>query len=204
MGWFRRSDYAPRGKLWPGKGPRREPGQAGSSRLHRGQGRGQGGESGARAQDYIFLCAGFARPKLLVDATVEDMQAVGATIRVKADDQGFNGVFWVSAYTAQRRRGKITFVSSFLGYTSFAGYSTYSPGKYALRGLRAGHYQITDNLVADFVRLRSNGGVPGNNTLLDAFYLLIGVPIWRMTADATVKKARSSVEADLDQRGHYQ
>jgi hypothetical protein len=35
---------------------------------------------------------------------------------------------------SQRVRGSIVFVSSFLGYTSFAGYSTYSPGKYALRG----------------------------------------------------------------------
>ena len=37
---------------------------------------------------------------------------------------------------SQRKRGSIVFVSSFLGYTSFAGYSTYSPGKYALRGER--------------------------------------------------------------------
>jgi 3-dehydrosphinganine reductase len=31
-------------------------------------------------------------------------------------------------------RGKIIFVSSLLGYMSFAGYSTYSPAKFALRG----------------------------------------------------------------------
>jgi 3-dehydrosphinganine reductase len=36
---------------------------------------------------------------------------------------------------SQRIRGKVVFVSSFLGYTTFAGYSSYSPGKYALRGL---------------------------------------------------------------------
>lgn len=35
---------------------------------------------------------------------------------------------------AQRIKGKLIFVSSFIGYTSFAGYSTYAPGKYALRG----------------------------------------------------------------------
>jgi hypothetical protein len=35
---------------------------------------------------------------------------------------------------SQRIRGKIVFVSSFLGYTSFAGYTPYAPGKYALRG----------------------------------------------------------------------
>lgn len=35
---------------------------------------------------------------------------------------------------SQRIHGKIVFVSSFLGYASFAGYSPYAPGKYALRG----------------------------------------------------------------------
>ena len=35
---------------------------------------------------------------------------------------------------SQRIKGRIVFVSSFLGYTSFAGYSPYSPGKYAVRG----------------------------------------------------------------------
>ncbi|RXK35709.1 hypothetical protein M231_07037 [Tremella mesenterica] len=36
---------------------------------------------------------------------------------------------------SHRVKGKIIFVSSFLGYTSFVGYTSYSPGKYALRGL---------------------------------------------------------------------
>lgn len=31
-------------------------------------------------------------------------------------------------------KGKIVFVSSVLGMMSFVGYSTYSPGKFALRG----------------------------------------------------------------------
>jgi len=35
---------------------------------------------------------------------------------------------------AQKVQGKIIFVSSLLGYASFAGYTNYSPGKYALRG----------------------------------------------------------------------
>lgn len=35
---------------------------------------------------------------------------------------------------AQKVKGKIIFVSSLLGYASFAGYTNYSPGKYALRG----------------------------------------------------------------------
>lgn len=34
----------------------------------------------------------------------------------------------------QKRKGKIVFVSSTLGYMSFLGYSSYSPAKHALRG----------------------------------------------------------------------
>lgn len=61
-----------------------------------------------------------------------------------ADDQGLDGVYWVSAWTAhavvkmmvkQRVKGTITFVSSFVGYAAIAGYSPYAPGKFALRGL---------------------------------------------------------------------
>jgi hypothetical protein len=34
-----------------------------------------------------------------------------------------------------RTRGKIAFVSSLLAYMSIVGYSNYSPGKHALRGI---------------------------------------------------------------------
>ncbi|ORY32168.1 hypothetical protein BCR39DRAFT_524443 [Naematelia encephala] len=85
-----------------------------------------------KAPDYFFLCAGHSIPRLFVDTTPEQLKA------------GLDGTFWVQAYTAhaafkllasQRAKGSIVFVSSFLGYTSFAGYSSYSPGKFALRGL---------------------------------------------------------------------
>jgi 3-dehydrosphinganine reductase len=33
-----------------------------------------------------------------------------------------------------RKQGKIVFVSSVLGFMAFVGYSSYAPGKYALRG----------------------------------------------------------------------
>jgi short-subunit dehydrogenase len=36
---------------------------------------------------------------------------------------------------ANRVKGHVIFVGSFLGYTSFVGYSQYSSGKYALRGV---------------------------------------------------------------------
>ncbi|KAL1413662.1 3-dehydrosphinganine reductase [Vanrija albida] len=82
--------------------------------------------------DYVFLCAGFSKPQYFVEATPEDLQS------------GLDGVYWVSAWTAhavvkrwvkEGKKGTLTFVSSFLGYTSFAGYSPYAPGKFALRGL---------------------------------------------------------------------
>ncbi|WVQ74144.1 hypothetical protein IAR50_003736 [Cryptococcus sp. DSM 104548] len=218
------------------------------------------------APDYVFLCAGFSQPKYFVENTKEDIK------------WGMDGVYLVSAYTAhsaislmvsQSRPGSLTFVSSFLGYTSFAGYSTYSPAKYALRGLadalrsemllhdidvhifhpcgilspgyekeqmtkpditrkiedgdkpispeecaaalesglRRGHYQITDNLVTDFVRLRANGGAPSNNFILDCFYLFIssfGVPIWRMFADSIVRGGRKTIQQDYARRGFFQ
>ncbi|EIW65651.1 hypothetical protein TREMEDRAFT_70510 [Tremella mesenterica DSM 1558] len=85
-----------------------------------------------RIPEYIFNCAGFSQPRFLVDSTPEDWQ------------KGLDGTYWVQAWTAfaaikkmisHRVKGKIIFVSSFLGYTSFVGYTSYSPGKYALRGL---------------------------------------------------------------------
>lgn len=41
----------------------------------------------------------------------------------------------VKRMVAQGVKGKIMFTSSVLGYFSIVGYSTYSPGKFALRGL---------------------------------------------------------------------
>ncbi|KAG6816196.1 hypothetical protein H0H87_007827 [Tephrocybe sp. NHM501043] len=57
---------------------------------------------------------------------------------------GMTAGYWVQAWTAfaaakqmakQGRKGKITFVSSTLGYMTFLGWSSYSPAKHALRGL---------------------------------------------------------------------
>jgi 3-dehydrosphinganine reductase len=38
-------------------------------------------------------------------------------------------------WVRQNAPGTLVFTSSFLGYTSFVGYSPYSPGKFAIRGL---------------------------------------------------------------------
>lgn len=59
--------------------------------------------------------------------------------------QNIDGVYWTAAWTAhavakllvkQRVEGaSITFVSSFLGYAAVPGYTPYTPGKFAVRGL---------------------------------------------------------------------
>ena len=51
--------------------------------------------------------------------------------------------YWIAAYTAHaltqkmvanRIKGKLVFVGSFCGYSTFVGYAPYAPGKYAIRG----------------------------------------------------------------------
>ncbi|KAL7283751.1 hypothetical protein ACG7TL_003188 [Trametes sanguinea] len=66
------------------------------------------GAHGGRCPDAFFLCAGSARPQ-----------------------------FWVASkeMVKQGVKGKIIFVASILAYFSIVGYSTYCPGKFALRGL---------------------------------------------------------------------
>ncbi|KAL7422588.1 3-dehydrosphinganine reductase [Cryptotrichosporon argae] len=85
-----------------------------------------------RLPEWTFLCAGFSKPELFVEAGVEDIQS------------GIEGVYYVAAWTAHAvftrlvrasQPGKLVFVSSFAGLTSFAGYATYAPAKYAIRGL---------------------------------------------------------------------
>ncbi|KAK7036528.1 hypothetical protein VNI00_011725 [Paramarasmius palmivorus] len=85
-----------------------------------------------RAPDAVLALAGMGRPKFFVEMTEEDLV------------QGMNGAYWVQAWTAwaaakmmvrQHRKGKIALVSSTLGFMSFVGHASYSPGKHALRAL---------------------------------------------------------------------
>ncbi|KAJ7276464.1 oxidoreductase [Mycena haematopus] len=87
---------------------------------------------GGRCPDAIFLCAGTSTPGFFVEES-EDSQRTGMEM-----------AYWVQASTAlaaakrmarHRFAGKIVFTSSVLGYMSLVGYSSYSPGKHALRGL---------------------------------------------------------------------
>jgi 3-dehydrosphinganine reductase len=102
-----------------------------------------------KAPDGVFLCAGQAYPKWFVAMSEEELQ------------KGMDDAYWLQAWTAwvsacmrvlqcsviasiaqavarmmvrqQAADGKFVLVSSTLGYMSFLGYSSYSPGKHAVR-----------------------------------------------------------------------
>ncbi|KAI0667845.1 oxidoreductase [Trametes maxima] len=87
---------------------------------------------GGRCPDVLFLCAGASTPGFFVDQSEESLKA------------GMQQTYWAQAFTAlvgakemvrQRVKGKIVFVSSVLAFFSIIGYASYSPGKFALRGL---------------------------------------------------------------------
>ncbi|GJE95392.1 3-ketodihydrosphingosine reductase-like protein [Phanerochaete sordida] len=88
--------------------------------------------SGGRCPDALFLCAGKSRPGFWVERTEEELR------------ECMEETYWVQAWpalAASKRmvrsgvHGKLVFTSSVLGYFSMVGYSPYSPGKFAVRGL---------------------------------------------------------------------
>ncbi|OBZ70022.1 3-ketodihydrosphingosine reductase TSC10 [Grifola frondosa] len=87
---------------------------------------------GGQSPDATFLCAGKSTPGYFVEQDEASLR------------QGMDETYWAQAFSAlaaakhmvrQRSKGKIVFVSSVLGYMSIIGYSPYSPGKFAIRGL---------------------------------------------------------------------
>ncbi|RPD81155.1 oxidoreductase [Lentinus tigrinus ALCF2SS1-7] len=87
---------------------------------------------GGRCPDAFFLCAGASRPGFFIEQSEASLK------------QGMEQTYYAQAFTAlaatkamvkQGIKGKVVFCSSILGYFSMVGYSTYSPGKFALRGL---------------------------------------------------------------------
>lgn len=85
-----------------------------------------------RAPDGVFTCAGSSRPSFFVEQTEQLLLS------------GMENAYWVQAWTALAAaqkmvkdgvQGRIVFVSSTLGLMSFVGYSSYAPGKHALKGL---------------------------------------------------------------------
>ncbi|CAO3611957.1 unnamed protein product [Cunninghamella echinulata] len=86
-----------------------------------------------RNPEYTFACAGAALPKMFLDYDLEDFD--------RSVQLNYLGQVYAAHQAASRLRdssikhGKIVFVSSMLGMLSFAGYATYSPTKFAVRGL---------------------------------------------------------------------
>ncbi|RPD69249.1 oxidoreductase [Lentinus tigrinus ALCF2SS1-7] len=91
-----------------------------------------------RCPDAFSLCAGASRPGFFVEQTEESLRT------------GMEQTYYAQAFTAlvspmrhrkpwsskaSRLKGKIVFCSSTLGYFSMVGHSTYSPEKFAIRGL---------------------------------------------------------------------
>ncbi|KAK0200555.1 oxidoreductase [Desarmillaria ectypa] len=85
-----------------------------------------------RCPDALFLCAGTSVPGFFVEEDEGSMKG------------GMDSVYWVQAWSAlagakrmvrDNKAGKIVLVSSFLGFMSMIGYSSYAPAKHALRGL---------------------------------------------------------------------
>ncbi|KAI8977622.1 hypothetical protein BDF20DRAFT_906546 [Mycotypha africana] len=86
-----------------------------------------------RNPDFVCACAGASFPKFFLDHTMEEFE--------KLTHLNYLGQVYVAHQAAQRMRdshvknGKIVFISSMLGMLSFAGWATYAPTKYAIRGL---------------------------------------------------------------------
>ncbi|TCD65598.1 3-dehydrosphinganine reductase [Steccherinum ochraceum] len=91
---------------------------------------------GGKTPDAMFLCAGTARPGFFIEQDESSLK------------QSFDEIYWLSALPAlaatkrmvreplsETRGKKIVLVSSSLGYFSIVGYSSYSPAKFAVRGL---------------------------------------------------------------------
>ncbi|KJA26531.1 hypothetical protein HYPSUDRAFT_36242 [Hypholoma sublateritium FD-334 SS-4] len=88
---------------------------------------------GGEAPDAVFTCAGSSKPMFLVEMEEQDLV------------EGMSNAYWAQAWTAwasakkmaktHKAGAKIVLVSSTLGYMSFVGWASYSPGKHALRGL---------------------------------------------------------------------
>ncbi|KAI7867176.1 hypothetical protein BDF14DRAFT_1806613 [Spinellus fusiger] len=83
--------------------------------------------------DTVLSCAGASYPKLFLDSPLDEFDYLTRL--------NYLGQAYIAHEGCRRMRddniknGKIVFVSSLLCLLSFAGYSTYSPTKFAVRGL---------------------------------------------------------------------
>ncbi|KAI1792649.1 oxidoreductase [Ganoderma leucocontextum] len=90
---------------------------------------------GGRCPEAIFLCAGASRPGFFIDQTEESFKA---GLQMTLGAQAFTALAATKEMVRYGVKGKIVFVSSVLGLMSFVGYTPYSPGKFAIRGLAEG------------------------------------------------------------------
>lgn len=105
---------------------------------------------GGRCPEAFFLVAGAARPSYFVEQDEELLrhgmqisywaQACTALVRSASSSLRQIGLFRTTVQAGSKEmarqgiKGKIVFVSSVLAFFSIVGYSTYSPGKFAIRG----------------------------------------------------------------------
>ncbi|KAI0759591.1 oxidoreductase [Trametes elegans] len=85
-----------------------------------------------RCPDVLFLCAGASRPGFFVD---QDEASLRTGMQITYWAQAFTALAGTKEMVKQGVQGKVVFVSSVLAFFSIVGYSSYSPGKFALRGL---------------------------------------------------------------------
>ncbi|KAM0755011.1 putative oxidoreductase [Meredithblackwellia eburnea MCA 4105] len=82
--------------------------------------------------DFIFACAGSSTPKFFLDATPDEhwkFMEYNYKTTVCTIHEG------VKRMKEEGKRGKVVLTASVLGMMGFAGYSTYAPSKFAIRGL---------------------------------------------------------------------
>ncbi|KAI8393927.1 uncharacterized protein BYT42DRAFT_487355 [Radiomyces spectabilis] len=86
-----------------------------------------------RNPDFMCACAGAAVPRFFLDYSLDEFE--------RAIQLNYLGQVYAAHQAASRMRdsgiqqGKIVFVSSMLAMLSFVGYGSYSPTKYAVRGI---------------------------------------------------------------------
>ncbi|KAG0057181.1 3-dehydrosphinganine reductase [Gryganskiella cystojenkinii] len=87
---------------------------------------------GGQVPEIIMTCAGISIPKLFIENAVEDFE-----VQMKLN---YFGTLYTIHEASKRMvqtgvKGKIVMVSSTMGLIGFAGYASYAPTKFALRGL---------------------------------------------------------------------
>lgn len=89
-------------------------------------------EKQGNVPEYVFCCAGIANPQFFLDLKFEDFREIMNLNYMAALITAHTAL---KEYMKANQKGNIIFVSSLVGLFSFIGYSSYSPTKYALRGL---------------------------------------------------------------------